>query len=102
MGYSKGPHHRNKRPTAFGAKLATERERAKMDQQELAVMLHGETGENCNAGRISEWEQGQRIPNPTQLAGLKKLLDPKGHWPAPVKFKPEPVQIDVENFELVS
>lgn len=73
-----------------------------MDQQELAVMVRGETGEPCNAGRISEWQQGQRIPNPRQLVALKRILDPDGKpWPTPVKAEPVLVAVDVENFELV-
>lgn len=102
MGRLNGPHNRNKRPTAFGAKLTQLRQAAGLEDQELAVMVKAHSGLPCNAGRISEWEQGKRLPNGRRQAALKAILDSGGAaWPDPVKAPVEGAVTDESDFRLV-
>jgi transcriptional regulator with XRE-family HTH domain len=75
------PHADKDRTTDFGKWLTEQREAAGLKQQRLAFLLGSRLGRDFHSGRISEWEQGQKLPPPEVVGALKAIQDPTGPEP---------------------
>lgn len=73
-----GAHALNERETEWGRWATAHRLRRGWHVMDLAFRVRDLTRRPCNIGRCSEWEQGQREPDPDQMKALRHLYGEDG------------------------